>query len=458
MTNKKQEQRHLVAIIGGAVSGAEAAYQLTRQGVEVVVFEQNLLPYGKIEDGLPKWHAKLRDKEERKIDERLSHSLVRFVPGVQLGRDIDLDALARQWGFSAVLLAIGAWRDRPLPLPGIDAYVGRGLVYQNPFIYWYNHKHEPGYQGPEYEAPDGAIVVGGGLASLDVAKVLMFENVERALRERGHSIDLFSLDRGIAKVLEDLGYNLNDLGLQGCTLYYRRRIKDMPLSPKPAETPDEVERVHKIQEKIFRNYQSKYLFQVQPCHMPVDYLVDDDRLAGLVFRRTEVKDGRVRPLPGTDYAVRAPLVVSSIGSIPQPIKGIPMQGQVYKICSKDCCRLEGFDNVFALGNAVTGRGNIRDSHRHGREVAQVMAERYLHEPVKYQASFRNAEGVVTKSIDRIGRHLEGFAAPTEAQRRYIDEQLRRLQEKAGYDGDYQKWIARYRPVRLEESTDEKAGK
>lgn len=53
---------HLVAIFGGAVSGAEAAAQFTQRGIPCVVFDQNTLPYGKIEDGLPKWHVKLRDK------------------------------------------------------------------------------------------------------------------------------------------------------------------------------------------------------------------------------------------------------------------------------------------------------------------------------------------------------------------------------------------------------------
>ena len=50
---------HIVAVFGGAVSGAEAAFQLAERGIKTVVFDQQLLPYGKIEDGLPKWHAKL---------------------------------------------------------------------------------------------------------------------------------------------------------------------------------------------------------------------------------------------------------------------------------------------------------------------------------------------------------------------------------------------------------------
>ena len=139
--------KHLVAIFGGAVSGAEAAFQFAERGIPCVVFDQNKLPYGKIEDGLPKWHVKLRDKEIGRINEKLSHPLVQYVPSVGLGRDVDFKAIAEDWGFSAVILAIGAWRDRPLPLEGVDQFIGNGLYYQNPFIYWFNHKHETRQSG-----------------------------------------------------------------------------------------------------------------------------------------------------------------------------------------------------------------------------------------------------------------------------------------------------------------------
>ena len=47
-----------------------------------------------------------------------------------------------------------------------EAGVGKGLIYQNPFIIWFNHNYEPGYSGETFETPDGAIVVGGGLFSI----------------------------------------------------------------------------------------------------------------------------------------------------------------------------------------------------------------------------------------------------------------------------------------------------
>ncbi|MCB0294232.1 MAG: hypothetical protein KDG51_03110, partial [Calditrichaeota bacterium] len=62
---------HFVALFGGACAGSEAAFQLANRGIYVAVFDQQALPYGKIEDGLPKWHVKLRDKEEAKIDQKL---------------------------------------------------------------------------------------------------------------------------------------------------------------------------------------------------------------------------------------------------------------------------------------------------------------------------------------------------------------------------------------------------
>lgn len=443
--------KHLVAVFGGAVSGSEATHQLTSQGISCVVFDQNKLPYGKIEDGLPKWHARLRDKEIRRIVEKLSHPLVQYVPGVRLGRDLSFADLT-QMGFSAVLLAIGAWRDRPLPLEGIDQYVGKGLVYQNPFIYWYNHKHEPDFAGVnDYAAKDEVAIIGGGLASLDVAKVLMFETVERALRERGIDVNMFKLDRSIAKVLDGLNLTLEDLGIKGCTLYYRRRVKDMPLSPMPVYTEEDKEKAEGIREKILNNYQSKYLFNMAANHMPVDKIVEGDQLVGLVMQETEVVDGKVRSIEGSEKEVRFPYVVSSIGSIPELIEGIPAVGQTYAIEDEVFCRIEGFDNIFALGNAVTGRGNIKESMVHGREITQNIVEGYLLDAEAAAVQERNQEILdrIQGAIDNLSREVRRHPLTPETYEKIAD-MVSSFQKAAGYHGDFAKWSAENRPVRLED--------
>ena len=123
---------HFVAIVGGAIAGSVAAEILADNGIHVVVIEQNKKPYGKIEDGLPRWHLEQRKQEYSRIDARLRKPGVFFLPCTRLGRDLDFQDLCDNWGFSAVILANGAWRDRELGITGAKEFVVKGLVYQNP--------------------------------------------------------------------------------------------------------------------------------------------------------------------------------------------------------------------------------------------------------------------------------------------------------------------------------------
>ncbi|MFK7908166.1 MAG: hypothetical protein AB8B69_23750 [Chitinophagales bacterium] len=443
---------HLVAIFGGAVSGAEAAHQFTQRNISCVVFDQNTLPYGKIEDGLPKWHHKLRDKEEEKINQKLSHELVRFVPHIRLGREVTFEDLV-SWGFSAVILAIGAWRDRPLPIEGINDYLDKGLIYQNSFIYWFNHFHEPTYTGQQFEILDDTMVIGGGLASLDVVKVLMILSVQRALKEKGHEVNLFQLDRNIAKVLDGLGYTLADLGLKGATLYYRRRIKDMPLSPTLADTPEKLERIKLVQEKILNNYKKKYLFRVEPLHSPVDKIVEDGRLVGLVFQETELVEGKLKSIEGSEKSVRASQVISSIGSIPEMIDGIPHRGQVFDIKQDNHCQLEGYSNVFAVGNTVTGRGNIKDSMKHSQIVTKEWIDTYLNnEPMAavYEDAFERNAVDTAEEMQNIADQITQSAPLSAEKLTELHNRVSELQKLSGYQDDFMGWVKEHLPMRLED--------
>ena len=442
---------HFVAVFGGAVAGSEAAYQLASRGFRVVVFDQNTLPYGKIEDGLPKWHDKLRDKEEQRINEKLSHPNVRFVPQATLGSNIDFLDVVNNWDFSAVLLATGAWKDRPLPVEGIDGYVNKGLYYQNPLVYWFNHYHEPNYQGQQFELQDGAMVIGGGLASLDVVKILMIESVQKALQDKGHQVDMFTLDRGINRVLDNLGYTLQDLGLKGCTLFYRRRDIDMPLSPLPTDTPEQLEKAQGVRKKIMDNFLKKYLFRFEPCWAPVDKIVEDDHLSGVVFQKTKIEDGRVVPVEGSFQEFRAPLIISSIGSLPEKIPGIPSKGSTFDIDHNHCCRLSGFDHVFALGNAVTGRGNIKESMEHGKEIAMgIMEHHFDWQEEDFQKWLRESENAVQAQVSGIADQIENEEVKSNESIQKLLDRTAELQAQAGYPGKFMDWVAQHLPVRLED--------
>jgi NADPH-dependent glutamate synthase beta subunit-like oxidoreductase len=417
-------EQHSIAIIGGATAGAEAADIFAKQGILTVVFEQNPRPYGKIEDGLPKWHVKLRAKEYETIDRKLDQPNVHLVPGTRIGVDIGLRELADAWGFQAVVLANGAWNDRPLPIEGADRYVGKGLYYQNPYILWFNHRHEKGYRGPRYEVVDGTAIVGGGLASIDMAKIVTMELALERLAERGIHEELEELEiRGIPAVLARHGLEWEDLGLVGSTIYYRRRIEDMPLMAMPDGADEKTAaKIHKARGNMLEKSTSKYLYRVVPLHAPHGLIVEGDRLVGLVFVRTRMEGGKL-VLTDEKVEVRAPLFISSIGSIPQPLDGIPMKGELYAYQDWDKGTLAEFPTLFSCGNVVTGKGNIVDSRRHAKEVAAHVRDHF----------FEVAEAV---------KRRPGLDA---AQREALLQRVRARQAQVGYSGDYRKWIEASKP-------------
>jgi ferredoxin/flavodoxin---NADP+ reductase len=446
---------HVVAVIGGATAGAEVAGRLAERGAQVAVFEQNPRPYGKIEDGLPRWHEALRKKEYETVGEKLSRAGVHFVPRTKIGRDVGFAELAQDWGFSAVVLACGAWRDRPLPLEGADRYVGKGLVYQNPFIIWFNHAHEAAYDGPRFEPMDGVLVVGGGLASIDVVKALMLETTRAKLAERGISIPMIELEvKGIPKILEKHGLRFEELGLAGCTLFYRRRAEDMPLVEAPEDvTPERMEKVLKARGSILKKAMEKYRFQVEPLAAPDGLLVEGDRLVGLRFRRTKMEGGKLVSTDET-FERRGPYVISSIGSIPEPIPAIPMKGELFAFTDWNVGRLDGFPSVFSVGNVVTGKGNIVASRKHAAHVSESAIEHFLGVAAKgghagEEVLLDAAHAAATEEAEQVAVKIEAQPPLGAEQVGALVERVRARQREVGYGGDYRAWIEKVTPPDLE---------
>ena len=441
-------------MIGGATAGAEVAGRLAERGAEVVVIEQNPRPYGKIEDGLPRWHHALRNKEYKTISAKLSRPGVHFVPQTRIGRDLDFSELVNDWGFSAVVLANGAWRDRPLPIEGADDYVGKGLIYQNPFIIWFNHAGEKGYDGPTFVPEDDVIVVGGGLASIDVIKVLMLETTRAKLAERGIEASMLELEvKGIPKILAAHDLKWEDLGLTGSTLFYRRRIEDMPVVDAPAGADEaRLEKVRKSRARLLGKAMDKFLFKIEPLAAPDGLLVEDGRLVGLRFRRTKIEGGRV-VLTDETFEARGTYIISSIGSIPEPIEGIEMNGELFAFTDWDTGRLDGYPTVFSVGNVVTGKGNIVASRKHAARVSEAAIEHFL----GLDESRRDSEALITSSVteaagrtaDAVGEQLDSQPAPDAASLEATLARVAERQAQVGYAGEYDKWIAQVTPADLE---------
>ena len=109
-----------VAIVGSGPSGLSAADQLNKAGYTVTVFEKNNRIGGLLRYGIPSMKLS-KDVVQRRVDLMASEG-VAFKTNVNIGVDMDADALKQY--YDAVLLCTGAAIPRDLPVPGRKAAVG----------------------------------------------------------------------------------------------------------------------------------------------------------------------------------------------------------------------------------------------------------------------------------------------------------------------------------------------
>ena len=399
----------VVLIIGGAVSGSTAVKKLTDEGIRCVVVEQNRMPYGKIEDGLPRWHEKQRINEYFKIDDIISNELVDFVPLTRIGKDVSFEEIYNM-GWSCIYFANGAWKDRSFPIKEIEDF--DNFYYQNPFVYWFNHYHEPSYNGPKVDIKDDAIVIGGGLASIDVCKITQLELVRQKVESKIENFDIIEMEhKGIPKYLEQYDMKYEDLGINGTTLVYRRNIENMPLTTIPEDaTPEMVEKRKLARRKILNNTLDKFLFKVAECTQPVGLSYEDNILNGIEVIENEIIDGKLIAKENSNKILHGNTFISSIGSLPEPIQGIPMDGSTYNIVDEDSGKFDKLEKVHGMGNVITGKGNIKASRVSAKTVGDLTID-LIHD-------------IDQDVIDN------------------IDSKVKEWQSKSSYDGNYFEWKAK----------------
>ena len=399
----------VVLIIGGAVSGSTAVKKLTDEGIRCVVVEQNRMPYGKIEDGLPRWHEKQRISEYFKIDDIISNDLVDFVPLTRIGEDISFEEIYNM-GWSCIYFANGAWKDRSFPIKEIEQF--DNFYYQNPFVYWFNHYHESSYNGPKVDIKDDAIVIGGGLASIDVCKITQLELVRQKVESKIENFDIIEMEhKGIPKYLEQYDLKYEDLGIKGTTLVYRRNVENMPLTTIPEDAaPEMVEKRKLARRKILNNTLDKFLFKVAECTQPVGLSYEDNMLNGIEVIENEIIDGKLIAKENSNKILHGNTFISSIGSLPEPIQGIPMDGSTYNIIDEDSGKFDELDKVHGMGNAITGKGNIKASRVSAKTVGDLTID----------------------LINDIDQDLIDN----------IDSKVKEWQSKSTYDGNYFEWKAK----------------
>jgi NADPH-dependent glutamate synthase beta subunit-like oxidoreductase len=222
----------------------------------------------------------------------------------------------------------------------------------------------------------------------------------------------------------------------------------MPLAQPPDNaTSEQIAKTEQIRQKMLRLARDKYLFRFQDCRLTTGIIVQDGRLAGLKVVETKIEGRKAEPIPGSEHELRSALVVSSIGSVPEKLPGISMNGEYYTFAGKDVPRYTAMDRVFGVGNVVTGQGNIRVSLVHSQKVTKRVLDCMKGDDGNVAAG--SAEQQVASALDAIGKQIELIPQLSDDQLAEVERQVHVLQEKAGFTSDYDSWIAKVTPPDLE---------
>jgi hypothetical protein len=291
------------------------------------------------------------------------------------------------------------------------------------------------------------------LASIDVVKVLQLENYERALKARGILIGMHELEKGIPAACKAHGVDPQSLGVKGCLLIYRRREQDMPMAQPPDNaTPDQIAKTEMVRQKMLRLARDRYLFRFQDRRLTTGLMVENGRVVGLKVSETKIEGRKAEPIPGSEHEMRAPLVISSIGSVPEILPGVAMKGEYYTFSDDDLPRYADTRHIFGVGNVVTGQGNIRVSLIHSQKVTKQLIDELMSDDTEQESGTKSSASAESSAAARaraVEHSLHTLPALSPEQIAALERRIRSRQEQVGYTSDYDSWIAKVTPPDLE---------
>jgi glutamate synthase (NADPH/NADH) small chain len=328
-----------VAIVGSGPAGLAAAQQLARAGHDVTVFEKNDRPGGLLRYGIPGFKLN-KEVVDRRL-EQLKAEGVEFRTGVcvantkgttvtNLAKDtISPDELKAQ--FDAVLLTGGSELPRDLPVPGREL---KGIHFAMEFLPQQN-RVDAGDKVKNQLRADGkhVVVIGGGDTGSDC--------VGTSNRHGAESVAQFEL------------------------------------LPQPPETENKP--------LVWPYWPTK--LRTSSSHeegCKRDWSVATKRFEGangkvekLIACRLEWKDGKMQEIPGSEFEMKADLVllamgfVSPVGSVVEAF-GVDKdaRGNAKATTDGEGCYKTNVDKVFAAGDMRRGQSLVVWAIREGRQAAR----------------------------------------------------------------------------------------
>lgn len=328
-----------VAIIGAGPAGLTCAYELTKLGYKVTVFESLPKAGGMLAVGIPGYRLpkELVEKEIREIEKQG----VEIKLNTTIGKDLTLDHLEKM-SYKVIFVATGAHRSKRLNIPGEDL---EGVMDGLSFLKRLN-------SDKKVEVGKRVAIIGGGNAALDAAR--------SSIR----------------------------LGAEEVYLIYRRTKEEMPAIPEEIEKAEEEE--------------VKILYLTLPTEITgKNGRVSGLKCVPLVLDEIDAK-GRRKPLPisASEFLLKIDTLIVAIGQFPDLSfldgKRKLKIAEDNSIVVNPTTYATSQPHIFAAGDAVRGSSSIIEAIAAGKKAA-ISINRYL----KGQPLKENGEGEEVVSVERV---------------------------------------------------------
>ncbi|MBO6784409.1 MAG: FAD-dependent oxidoreductase [Alphaproteobacteria bacterium] len=368
-----------VAVIGSGPSGFYTVDALLKSGkdVRVDIIERLPTPFGLIRGGVAPDHQTTK-KVARVYEKTALSDGVGYFGNVEVGRDVSIAELKEI--YDAVVLAVGAPRDRKLGIPGEDKANVFGSA---DFVGWYNAHPDFKDLDPDLDT-DTVVVIGNGNVAVDVARVLVKTDEEMTETDIAHHAhdaiqaspirDVYMVGRRGPIEAKFTNVELREMG----------KLDDCVPVIDPAVLPDEVEgdwsdRDRRLKERNLATM--KEFPDVDPTGkskrvhftfyaMPVEIL-GGDKVEAIRFERTKVENGRSVGT-GETFDIECGMVIPAIGYFSEPFPGVPFDEQ-NGIVVHDDGRVG--DGVYAVGWIKRGPTGVIGSNKpDGEQAAQQIFE------------------------------------------------------------------------------------
>ena len=319
-----------IAVVGSGPAGLAAAQQLARVGHAVVLFEKNDRIGGLLRYGIPDFKME-KDLIDRRMEQMRAEG-VEFRVNQYIGGNVPAKEVLDQ--FDAVILSGGAEQPRDLPVPGRDL---GGVHFAMDFLPLQNKRVAGDKNIPGLSATDKhVVVIGGGDTGSDC--------VGTSNRHGAKSIAQFEL---------------------------------LPTPPDPEINP--VWPYWPVRLRTSSSHE-------EGCAR--DWSVATKRFEGengkvnkLIACRVEWKDGKMQEVPGSEFEMKADLVLLAMGFV-SPVRKVLDAFGVEKDSRNNAkattdgegCYKTSVNKVFAAGDMRRGQSLVVWAIREGRQCAQAVDE------------------------------------------------------------------------------------